>query len=751
MDIVGYADRYSVRAGDTIRFMVSCERPNYQADVVRLIHGDVNPEGPGFKESFIQNVGTFEGRFQELVTGSHVTVPDSPPLRIKESFTLTAWISSTTPSNFSQGILAKWSESGGTGYGMMLDGEHGLTLCIGSADGRVERISTGVPVRAPALHSPAWYFVAASYDSSTGKVLLYQQPKTIWPMDETAAVVEREIGRLEVAENSVPLIVAGYCEGEASQGPGSRIAGHFNGKIDRPALFGRALGLTELDSLRDGASPSQVGDGLIGEWDFGRDFATDRITDVSGNDLHGNTVNRPTRAMKGHNWTANYIDFNRAPQEYGAIHFHDDDLDDARWDVSFEFEVPPDLGSGVYAARLTEGDSEDYVPFFVRPAEGAAQSKILLLIPTNSYLTYANNHSYARTEYAGRVAWEPSTPQDLYIAENHLNSTYDVHTDGSPVFYSSRLRPNLTMRPKYNFWYLRLGRGGPWQFNGDLHLVDWLDERGYAYDVATDEDLQIEGMDLLSAYNVVVTGSHPEYWTSQGLDAVDAYLAAGGRLMYLGGNGFFSVVSFPPDSTHCIEMRRTAARPHDEAGQSHHSFTGEPGMNWNARGRPSGRILGVGSSTGTGFDYSMPYHRLEDSYDPRAAFIFEGIGRDEVIGNFGLKQGGAGGVEIDRADYGLGTPPHALVLAAASGFSDHYQLIIEAESVGDYSRGRRRGGSQNPLVRSDLVYFEGPAGGGVFSVGSIAWCGSLSHDDYDNNVSRITKNVLDRFASDDRY
>ena len=100
MDLVGYADRYSVRAGNIIRFMVSCRLPSYRADIVRLIHGDTNPEGPGFKERFIQNVGTFEGRFQELVTGSHVTVPDSPLLRMNESFTLTAWISSTTPSNF---------------------------------------------------------------------------------------------------------------------------------------------------------------------------------------------------------------------------------------------------------------------------------------------------------------------------------------------------------------------------------------------------------------------------------------------------------------------------------------------------------------------------------------------------------------------------------------------------------------------------------------------------------------------------
>jgi N,N-dimethylformamidase len=40
-------------------------------------------------------------------------------------------------------------------------------------------------------------------------------------------------------------------------------------------------------------------------------------------------------------------------------------------------------------------------------------------------------------------------------------------------------------------------------------------------------------------------------------------------------------------------------------------------------------------------------------------------------------------------------------------------------------------------------------GGAVFSTGSIAWCGSLSHNNYDNNVSRITANVLERFMDDE--
>jgi N,N-dimethylformamidase len=52
---------------------------------------------------------------------------------------------------------------------------------------------------------------------------------------------------------------------------------------------------------------------------------------------------------------------------------------------------------------------------------------------------------------------------------------------------------------------------------------------------------------------------------------------------------------------------------------------------------------------------------------------------------------------------------------------------------------------QRSLVRADMVYFETNNGGAVFSTGSITWCGSLSHNSYDNNVSRITENVLRHF------
>jgi hypothetical protein len=46
-----------------------------------------------------------------------------------------------------------------------------------------------------------------------------------------------------------------------------------------------------------------------------------------------------------------------------------------------------------------------------------------------------------------------------------------------------------------------------------------------------------------------------------------------------------------------------------------------------------------------------------------------------------------------------------------------------------------------------MIYYEGPNNGAVFSTGAISWCGSLSWNGYDNNVSRIMQNVLTRFSS----
>ena len=373
----------------------------------------------------------------------------------------------------------------------------------------------------------------------------------------------------------------------------------------------------------------------------------------------------PGRAMTGHNWKGNVVDFNLAPSEYGAIYFHDDDLEDAGWETDFELTVPENMRSGVYAARLRAND-EDYVPFFVRPKKGISSAPILFLAPTCSYLAYANFYALddpALRELMGRLAGreippKPVQAQDRYIVEQRLQSLYDHHIDGSGVAYSSRLRPILNMRPKYFMQLLSLGLGAPHQFNADVHLLDWMEQKGYEFDVVTDEDLHFEGAALLSRYPVVVTGSHPEYWSGQMLDALETYLSEGGRLMYLGGNGFYWIASCAPGRPHVVEIRRSRGTETWEAdpGELYHSTTGEIGELWRFRGRPPQRYTGVGFSA-QGFDYSLPYHRPPGELDPRAGFIMERVGADEVIGDFGLVMGGAGGFEVDRAD---ARPGHAL-------------------------------------------------------------------------------------------
>ena len=49
MQLTGYADKFSVKPGETIKFYVSSKQPKYNAELVRVIHGDPNPKGPGFK------------------------------------------------------------------------------------------------------------------------------------------------------------------------------------------------------------------------------------------------------------------------------------------------------------------------------------------------------------------------------------------------------------------------------------------------------------------------------------------------------------------------------------------------------------------------------------------------------------------------------------------------------------------------------------------------------------------------------
>jgi N,N-dimethylformamidase len=241
----------------------------------------------------------------------------------------------------------------------------------------------------------------------------------------------------------------------------------------------------------------------------------------------------------------------------------------------------------------------------------------------------------------------------------------------------------------------------------------------------------------------VVTGSHPEYFSSEMLDALQAFLRRGGRLIYTGANGFYWRCAFHPQAPGVIELRRAedGLRAWDaEPGEYYHSSNGEYGGLWRRNGRTPQMLTGVGF-VAQGFDASAPYRRLEDSKDPRAAFIFEGV-QNDVFGDAGAMGGGAAGMEIDAADFDLGTPEHTLILARSEGHSNAYQLVNEEITIAHSATDVLH----NPAVRAEITFCETAAGGAVFCTGSIAYAGALAINHFNNDCSRILANVLRRFV-----
>ena len=409
------------------------------------------------------------------------------------------------------------------------------------------------------LRSRAWYRVWASADPATGMLRVGQQPlKRAFAIDD---------------------------EGEAST-TGASLALD----VPQPAMIGaeaaaRSSGQALLQRQDRGAaaSPASPPGTSRAAW------TALEVEDSGPNGLHGKLINLPTRAMKGASWTGKERNWQAAPHEYAAIHFHDDDLHDCGWADDFSFTVPKDMKSGVWGMQLRCGPHRDIIPFFVRPQVAKPQAKVCYLAATFTYQVYTNFSRGVYDEpFRQRVADWKAAANNPDEHKDYGLATYNYHRDGSGVAYSSHLRPLLTWRPDCLSFNDPAGSGLR-HLPADTHLTGWLDRMGIAYDVVTDHDLHDKGVEILSSYKVVLTGSHPEYHTERTLDALQTYTETGGRLMYLGGNGFYWRVALSDKVPGAIEIRRTeggirtwAAEP----GEYYHAFDGAYGGLWRRSDRP---------------------------------------------------------------------------------------------------------------------------------------------------------------------
>src|SRR5262245_30545714 len=270
LPLTGYADRFSVAPGQTIAFKVSSAVATpYQARLVRLISGDPNPTGPGIKEEPVPApfAASYPSRVQPVPLGSYVRVSDSPALRRLQSFTVVATIWPTTPGQGRQGIVARHDPKGGAGFALFVDGR-GAGALVGTGEGRVATVHVGKP-----LLARSWYRVWATYDAATRVLAVGQEPLTPRVRLDDAGRASLAVETPAALESGAPLLIAAL--------GGDPVTGHYNGKIERPALYDVALEETAIASAPEGAARSH----LVAAWDFSRETSSTRAVDVGPSGL----------------------------------------------------------------------------------------------------------------------------------------------------------------------------------------------------------------------------------------------------------------------------------------------------------------------------------------------------------------------------------------------------------------------------------------------------------------------------------
>ena len=725
--LFGYLHAWSVAPGDVVEAYLACAQPvDARMDLVQLGLGEERADADGVSFQVVAAVASQHVPlgWQETNAGSCAVVAGFDRVGGLP-------LSGTLVLGFQP-----WEMTAGDAalvHGRRDDGDFviGLDSCwcpfvqIGPER---QRLSVALVTR-------RWYWLVFTWDVLAGQSELRVLSSLGKPLGELKPAMSPGVPMFDAL---APLAFAAR-----ACAPG-RTDSHFNGRLESPLILHGPTDIAALLPWLCGSTDAVPGR-LYAHWDFSRQIGTRTIEDTGPHDLHGDLCNLPKRAVRGIRWTGACLDWRQCPRDYAAIHFHDDDLIDAGWEVSGRMALPLDLGSGAYAIRVCAGSEQLLLPLFVRALEPGRKARIGLVFPTYTYLAYSNDHTLlhgngAEVLAARAVSLEPADVAMAAHPEWGL-SLYDTHTDGSGVTLSSRWRPIPTLAPDQRAW--QAGEGsGRWNYPADLLLVAWLNREGIPWEALTDEDIDRGGVRTLACYDLLLTGNHPEYATPNMVAAYKQYLEGGGRLMYMGGNGFYWKVASTPDRAGLIELRRAEDGNRswaEEPGEYVHQLDAGYGGLWRRSGVAPQSWLGVGYS-GQGFRRSVGYLRAPDSGCEEVAFVFEGV-TAAVLGRTGVIGGACAGIEVDRVDELLGSPREGYLLASSEPFDETYfitneEILVTRPTIS---------GSNAPTVRADLFLQTHDGGGAVFSTGSIAWVGGLAAEGGDQAVQRICRNVINRF------
>jgi hypothetical protein len=230
----------------------------------------------------------------------------------------------------------------------------------------------------------------------------------------------------------------------------------------------------------------------------------------------------------------------------------------------------------------------------------------------------------------------------------------------------------------------------------EWRTLGWLEREGFPYDLYSEAHLH-EGALNLDAYRILLLNVHPEYWSEAMYRKVKSWVfERGGRLIYLGGNGLNCAVELMDGGKN---MRCLNQWPAGFESRFH------------ARVESEATLLGV-VFTDAGAMTVAPYAVTEPDH-----WIFAGTG---------LKRGDLFGTRTLHERYGDGASGHETDKTSPSSPKN---LKILARGLNPENGG------------AEIVYFETPRGGAVFSAGSITYPTALLCDP---PTSAITVNVLNR-------
>ena len=348
-EIIGYAEPWIVSPGDNVDIKVSCTEEKYTYQTVRLIQGAESEKSPPKRTEEIVEIprSSRDGRFQVAHIGSYGVVKDvglsSADDGLRISVYAQPWL---IPCSHFQALLSTLDVSDKTGIDIVLDRQGQVEFWVG--------IGTDIQVVRSGF-SPAkrrWFSIDLTVFGAKLEADLTPKTRVTEPAAKPKLFNAELKGKIKFAPRT-PLILAAnrqlFAEDQAQH---TVPTNKYNGRLDSLEL--RATG----ENAR-----------VLAKYDFAVEISSDRIFDVSQTRRHGELINAPSRAMKGHDWDGSETDWTKAKYGYGAIHFHEDDLDDADWGTDFTIQVPKDARSGVYGVEIRgcNDDVGETVVFYVRP------------------------------------------------------------------------------------------------------------------------------------------------------------------------------------------------------------------------------------------------------------------------------------------------------------------------------------------------------------------------------------------------